>query len=275
VDVSPQDERRIRELPSALAAGARIAERLASATPAVFLDYDGTLTSIVDDPAAAVLPPATRRSIERLAVRVPVAVVSGRDLRDVKALVGVEGIHYAGSHGFEVLAPDGTLHRQGEAYLPALARGAEALERRIAGDSGAWIERKTFAIAVHYRVREDPGVGTRIERAVDEVVAGEPRLRKTGGKRIFELRPALAWDKGTAVLSILAMLTRSAREDFVPIYVGDDVTDEDAFRALRGVGLGVVVEGEEDRGTWADYSLPDPDAVRHFLDTLAELARGA
>lgn len=266
--VSRRPTRRIGELPSALERLDRLVERVGRGPVALFLDYDGTLTPIVDDPKEAVLAPETRRAIEELRDRCPVAIVSGRDLDEVREMVGIDDIHYAGSHGFDILEPDGTHHVRGRRYLPALQRSADTMQRRLDGIRGAWVERKRFAVAVHFRTLEDADDDDRIESVVDEVVGQEPTLQKIAGKKIFELRPALEWDKGR---TISWMLERLSPEDPLPVYVGDDVTDEDAFRALGQKGIGVVVEGEVDRETTADYSLSGPDAVRGFLRALVDV----
>lgn len=262
---------RTRELPSALERLDEVEERLGGTAPAVFLDYDGTLTPIVDDPAEAVLDEAMRAAIRRLRKRCPVAIVSGRDLEDVRSRVGVDGIHYAGSHGFDIVEPDGTRHRRATEYLPALQRSQVALEEKLEGIEGAWVERKGFAVAVHFRTLADSGDERRVESAVDEVARSEDGLKKTGGKKIFELRPAVDWDKGRAVTWMLETLIDSG--DPLPLYIGDDVTDEDAFRALGSKGVGIVVTDEDERETVATYRLSDTTEVRRFLDALVE-ARG-
>lgn len=258
----------ITSLPSALEREDEIARRIGESTPAVFLDYDGTLTPIVDDPREALLPHETRTAIGRLKELCPVAVVSGRDLAEVRQMVGIPGILYAGSHGFEIVEPDGTRHRRATEYLPALARCARRLESLANEVPGAWVEHKGYAVALHCRTLENPDDERRAEEIVDAVAAAETRVRKTSGKKIFELRPDVEWDKGKAVLWILEAVTPD-REELVPLYVGDDLTDEDAFRALDERGIRIVVRGNEDRETAADYSLVDPDAVRVFLELLA------
>jgi alpha,alpha-trehalase len=260
----------IQDLPSALQGLAEIAAALEGRTPAVFLDYDGTLTPIVDRPQDALLPAEARRAVEHLAARCPVAVVSGRDLDDVRTLVGVDGIYYAGSHGFDILAPDGSRHQKAREYLPALEAAEAELRPALEAIPGARLERKRFAIALHYR--EVSGDRTaQVEAAVDRAAAGHPELRKTGGKKVFELRPAVDWDKGKAVRWLLEVLGLD-RVDVLPLYIGDDETDEDAFRAIRDRGLGIVVRGEGDeRPTAARYQLGHPAEVARFLDELASL----
>jgi alpha,alpha-trehalase len=133
---------------------------------------------------------------------------------------------------------------------------------------GAHLERKRFALAAHFRQTPQDRVGE-LEEAVRRVAGNHPGLRVTGGKKIFELRPALAWDKGKALLFLLESLGLD-RPDVVPLYIGDDETDEDAFGAIRDRGMGLVVRGEDDeRTTAAHYVLDDADEVRTFLETLA------
>jgi alpha,alpha-trehalase len=260
----------IQDLPSALQGVGEIAAALEGRTLAVFLDYDGTLTPIVDRPQDALLPAEARRAVEHLAARCPVAVVTGRDLHDVRTLVGVDGIYYAGSHGFDILAPDGARHQRAREHLPALEAAQAELRPALKTIPGARLERKRFAIALHYR--EVSGDRTaEVEAAVDRAAADHPELRKTGGKKVFELRPAVDWDKGKAVRWLLEVLGPD-QVDVLPLYIGDDETDEDAFRAIRDRGLGIVVRGESDeRPTAARYQLGHPGEVAGFLDELASL----
>ena len=256
--------------PSALADFAALARQLAGKTPAVFLDYDGTLTPIVSRPDLARLAAVTRGAVAALAERCPVAIVSGRDLADVRALVGLPGLIYAGSHGFDIAGPHGEslVLQQGTEFLPTLSAAADMLAERLSALPGVLIEYKRFAITVHYRLAS---VGGQDEAsAAVEAVAAETGLRVTGGKMIRELRPPIPWDKGRAVLWLLERLGLTGPE-VVPLYLGDDETDEDAFRALAGRGLGVCVDPEP-RPTAAAFRLDGPAEVRPFLERLAALA---
>lgn len=256
-----------RDLPSALSDPA-LADRLANNAVAVFLDYDGVLSPIVERPEDAVLDPTTRRALVRLAARVPVAIVSGRDLADVRGMVDVDGLVYAGSHGWDIEGLDAEVEPRGEDYLAALQAAEHDLGGRVADIAGARVERKRYAIAVHYRQVADADVPA-LERVVRAVAAEHPDLRVTGGKRIFELRPDVEWNKGTAVTWLLEQLVLE-RGGLVPIYIGDDETDEDAFRALTDSGVGIIVEPETP--TAASHMLADTRQVQQFLEWLVDVS---
>lgn len=239
---------------------------------ALFLDYDGTLTPIVDSPDQAVLSPQMKQTVERLGdmdQKCTVAVVSGRDLGDVRERVGIDNIAFAGSHGFDILGPEGDsmMLEKGEDFVPALDRAEEELRSRTRRIDGALLERKRYSLAVHYRQVADKDVPT-VEKHVDQVVEQIGELRKTHGKKVYDLQPNIDWDKGKAVDWLLEKLGL-AGDDVVPMYVGDDVTDEDAFRALAGRGITVSVQ-ETEKPTAAGYRVHDPEEVKQFLDRLAD-----
>lgn len=266
--------RTVDTLPTVREAEATIRRRIEGRRPAVLLDYDGTLTPIVADYTKAFLSDAMRASVDALSRRCPVAVISGRDLRRLQELVALPQVVYVGSHGFEIAGPDG-LHEtfaEAERFLPDLDAAEEKLRDDLADVPGHAVERKRFAIAVHYRQVSEDNVG-RVEQAVDAAVRAQPRLRKGRGKKVFQVRPRTDWDKGRAVTWLLGRLGLDG-PGTLPVYIGDDLTDEDAFRALADRGLGLVVRDGE-RPTAADYALADPEDVRRFIDLLTELAGGA
>jgi len=264
----PPGHRLIRELPSAIEERTWLRIHVRGRRPSIFLDYDGTLTPIVPRPEDALLPEASRDTLRRLAERLPVAILSGRDLADVRSMIGIPTIVYAGSHGFDIQLPDGRTEQRGTEFLPDLDSAEEELRTAVRRIPGAWVERKRFGLAVHVRQVDDALV-PEVERAVSNVGAAHPRLRRTGGKKVFELRPGIEWDKGRALRFLLEMLGLDG-PDVVPLYLGDDETDEDAFAALRGRGHGIVVASpDEDRPTAADARLASPDEVREFLNRIA------
>ncbi|WP_280241128.1 trehalose-phosphatase [Nocardia abscessus] len=263
--------RRMSELPDVLECWSRIVDLSSTEKPAVLLDFDGTVAEIVADPSNAEPIDGVATVLTTLATRCPVAVISGRDLTDLRDRLGVDGIWYAGSHGFELMAPDGTRHVHDA--MPgaerALTEAARELRQRLDDITGVLVEHKRFAVAVHHRTVAAEDVG-RVVAAVHEAghAAG---LRVTHGRRVTELRPDVDWDKGTALRWILDHLTAPV----LPIYLGDDLTDEDAFDAVEADGIAIVVRAEEtgNRHTAARFSVTGPQQVRAFLERLAELSR--
>ncbi|MGD8698180.1 MAG: trehalose-phosphatase [Gemmatimonadales bacterium] len=268
-----QGKRTASELPSALGSWEEIAGALEHKRPAVFLDYDGTLTPIVSQPEDALLSEGMRSVLSDLGTLCTVAIVSGRDRNDVEPLVGLEGLVYAGSHGFDIKGPDGLRleHEGGRKCLPDLEQAEAELGARLSSVAGARVERKRFAIANHYRNVGESDV-PRVEQAVSEVAALHERLRISGGKKVLELRPDIQWDKGRAVVWLLEALGLDGG-GVLPLYVGDDVTDEDAFEVLATRGVGVLV-GSPDYKTNATYGLRDTAEVQRFLLELINWLRG-
>ena len=249
-------------LPSALAAPDLVRSRLRGRPVALFLDYDGTLTPIVNRPEDAKLSDSMRGALRALLGRCPVAIVSGRDRKVVEQFVGLDGPAYIGSHGFDIVGPPGSGIRReiGTDHLPSLDAAEIDLRERLAPIDGASVERKRFSIAAHDRlvsVDDKP----RVEQAVDAVCAAVPRLRKTEGKAVFELRPAIDWDKGRAIVWLLEAL---GLEQSVPVHVGDDLTDEAAFEAIADDGIGILV-ADDNRRTSAQFTLRSPGEVERFL----------
>jgi trehalose 6-phosphate phosphatase len=240
---------------------------------AVFLDYDGTLTPIVGRPEQAVLSDSTRMVLCALAAKVPVAILSGRDLEDVRQRVTIDGIIYAGSHGFDIAGPRGLRKQVATEFLPILDAAEKELRETLAGTSGALLERKRFSIAAHYRQVADEGL-PRFEQAVNDVAAGHRELRIVAGKKVYELQPDIDWNKGRAMVWLLETLGLKQPE-VLPLYIGDDLTDEDAFRVLQQHGVGIIVS-EQSRTTAARYALKNTTEVEHFLQQLlAWLPAGA
>ena len=261
-----------------LALGPELAARLDGDPLAVMLDVDGTLSPIAPRPEDAIIPEATKRALAALAVRpgVHVALVSGRAARDAQRMAGTDNVWVLGNHGIELITPDGdvTADPRAEPYRPAMAQVAQTLRGLTAPIRGVLVEDKVWTLSVHYRLAGD-GVAGRLKGVMEEL-ARRHGLRLTAGKKVIELRPPVQIDKGTAALA-LARELGALSADASLLFAGDDVSDEDAFRALRerlSHAVTVRVAGAEpDRPTAAEFTLPDTEAMRELLEWLVVLRR--
>ena len=267
IDVRTGD-RRMSELPDGLQA----LDLTTGRQPAVFYDFDGTLSEIVEDPDSARLVDGAADALTSLSAACPVAILSGRDLADVRERIGLPGLWYAGSHGFELTGPDGTHHQNPEAAasIPVLTRAAADLADQLGHIPGVVVEHKRFGVAVHYRNAARDRVG---EVAAAVRTAGQrTALRVTTGREVIELRPNIDWDKGKTLHWVLDYIRdNEGAGPLLPIYLGDDITDEDAFDAVDDDGIAILVRHSDDgdRATAARYALDDPGQVREFTERLA------
>ena len=226
------------------------------------LDFDGTLAPIVENPDEATPLTKTEQALERLAAdpAVTTAIVSGRALADVRDRIDAPGI-YAGNHGLELV-------REGSLAVHPIARKRAShvdtvcavLETVLEPVPNVRIENKRLTGTVHLRSVPEASrpVVRRTTREVVEWIAGDD-LELSTGKCILEIGPSIQWGKGDAVELIAADLPR----DTVPVYVGDDVTDESAFRAVEPEGIAIRVG--TDRSTDASVQVRSPEDVAAFL----------
>jgi len=243
----------------------------------LLLDFDGTLAPIVDDPSSAAMPPESRAALDRLLAMqgVTAAIVSGRSLGDVRARAGLPGIAYAGNHGMEIDGPGvHRIHAEAAEARPALALARTGLERALDGVPGAWVEDKLLTLSVHYRTTPE-ALHDLVRIAVTEAAALDPALHVTEGKMVLEVRPRVDWNKGRAVLFLLEQIRPPAGAPV--LYIGDDRTDEDAFRALseQALGEGVLVADPPASSTAAASFLRNPVEVGRLFTTLANLGPSA
>jgi trehalose 6-phosphate phosphatase len=234
--------------------------------PVFFFDYDGTLSKIVDNPKEAVINDKTRQLLHKLAEIYTVAVVSGRDKSDIQAFVDLENVIYAGSHGFRITGPGG-MHMEMEnakELLPRLEQMEKELKELLEKEiDGVMVERKYYAIAIHYR-NAPRGSFSEIVEQVKTVIGEDEDFKIGRGKKILEVRPSLNWHKGKALEWIMEQLNFSWPDEYLPVYVGDDVTDEDAFKVLSDDGVGILV-GQHSLLSAAHYHLENVDEVNAFL----------
>jgi trehalose 6-phosphate phosphatase len=239
----------------------------------LLLDYDGTLTPIVNTPEEAVLSKEMRSTLESQKDNPDsiVAIISGRSLLDVKSMVLLDGICYAGNHGMEIEYQNELyVHPDAKKMKHLIKKICKELEPMLEGIEGKIIEDKGLTASVHYRMvssEEIPEV-KRIVKSTIQPYIEKGNIKLTHGKMVLEIRPNIPWDKGKAVEWVLKSIGADISNKYFPIYIGDDRTDEDAFKIMKGRGLSVLVSSEV-KDTNAEYALHNVDEVRDFLSWLS------
>lgn len=240
----------------------------------ICLDYDGTLTPIKPLPGLAKLSLKTKALLEELSKRpgVRLAVISGRGLIDIEKTVGVKGIVYSGNHGltakgqginFRVKIPEKTAEALKCLEIP--------LREKLEKFNGVIVENKDPGITVHYRnanKKDFPNI-RRVFRKITGAAGIKKLIAEQGGKRVLEVLPNVSWDKGKMVLWLLE--NKRGDKKMLPVYLGDDTTDEKAFRVLKNKGLTVLIGSP--RMSYASYNLLDHIEAAEFLRRVSELKR--
>lgn len=228
----------------------------------LFLDFDGTLVALAERPDAVIVGPGLTTLLLRLTERLSgrLALVSGRSIAQLDRLIGPDarGLVSVGSHGAEFRADDGTLSSLDR---PAALGEAEAVFRAaFAGNRGVVIEVKALGVAIHYR--QDPA-SRQAADAIAERFGAAHRLAVQKGKMMVEVRTA-GHDKGSGIAALMRM---PAFAGHMPLFLGDDLTDEPGFECCAALGGAGVLVGPE-RPTAARYRLADVAAVRNWLEAL-------
>lgn len=265
-----RQRRDYRQLPTFQWETTAIVKKLSVARLAIFLDYDGTITPLQPHPEDALLGAEMRATIRALSQWVKVSIVSGRNKNNIEELVGLPNLFYVGNHGFDIEGPAGSgiRHEVGVDSIRILEKCFRELQTHLIEIPGVQFEPKRLTVTIHYRLVEENNLHL-VFGLVKQVVGKYPRLKITAGKKVLEIRPHVEWDKGRAVLWLAEQWGFIHPQDCL-LYIGDDLTDEDAFRILPPHGIGILV-GNHDAQTYADYHLQDPAQVKLFLDNLHEL----
>ncbi|XP_020229914.1 probable trehalose-phosphate phosphatase J [Cajanus cajan] len=252
----------------------------------VFLDYDGTLSPIVADPDKAFMTRKMRATLKGIARHFPTAIVTGRCRDKVYDFVKLAELYYAGSHGMDIKGPtkiqspkqdnNKTVSFQpASQFLPMIDEVYKILLEKTKCVPGSKVENNKFCLSVHFRCVDEKSWAALAEK-VRLVLNEYPQLKLTQGRKVLEIRPTIKWDKGKALEFLLESLGYDNSNDVFPIYIGDDRTDEDAFKVLRsrGQGIGILVS-RVPKETDASYTLQDPSEVEQFLRRLVEWKRSS
>ncbi|GLT93828.1 hypothetical protein SLE2022_116020 [Rubroshorea leprosula] len=272
--------------PSALSMFHQIVNASKGKQIVMFLDYDGTLSPIVEDPDRAFMTNEMREAVRDTAQCFPTAIVTGRCYDKVYSFVKLAELYYAGSHGMDIKGPSKTpkyknsnkqsvLCQPASEFLPMIEEVYKTLEEKTKSIPGVRVENNKFCLSVHFRCVDEKRWGALAE-LVGSVLNEYPKLKLTQGRKVLEIRPTIKWDKGRALEFLLEALGYANSKDVLPVYIGDDRTDEDAFKVLRdrGQGFGILVS-KIPKETNASYSLREPAEVEDFLRRLVEWKRSS
>ncbi|XP_074263001.1 putative trehalose-phosphate phosphatase H isoform X1 [Silene latifolia] len=305
---SPERDSWMVSHPSALEMFDNIVKASKGKKIVMFLDYDGTLSPIVQDPEKAFMSNEMRAAVKEVAKYFPTAIVSGRGKDKVYDFVKLKELYYAGSHGMDIEGPTNDkvcilvnffliygnfsfiyLHsnkytfcsrmkqndksilcQPASEFLPMITEVYEKLVQKTSTIEGAHVESNKFCLSVHFRC-VDEKEWPELAEHVKEVLNDYPELKMTTGRKVLEIKPTIKWDKGNALEFLLEALGFANSKDVLPIYIGDDRTDEDAFKVLRKrkQGFGILVS-KFPKETNAAYTLQDPTEVMRFLERLVE-----
>ena len=237
------------------------------------LDYDGTLTPIVQHPDQAQLARGTKSLLADLC-DLPdalVCIISGRSCQDVRRRVGVSRIIYAGNHGMEIKGKGLSFSvRDSKKIAKEVSGICRNLNQSLKGIAGVWVENKGLTASVHYRLAESEEA-REAKSIVYPMIKDYLGLRLAKGKKVWEIKPDIDWNKGKAMSYVLsACLEKSwrSKSKSIVVYIGDDQTDEDVFSLLRQDGITALVSKRPRQSSSAQFFLTHPQEVISFLEWL-------
>eukprot|EP00951_Prasinocladus_malaysianus_P010771 scaffold79389_cov32-Prasinocladus_malaysianus.AAC.2 len=252
----------------------------------------GTLAPIVKNPDEAFMSEQMRLAVRDVAKMYPTAIISGRGREKVESFVQLQELYYAGSHGLDIVGPKlltriclqeengGMSFQPAAKFGPIMTEVFGQLSEGVANIPGATVEDNKFCVSVHFR-NCDPADHPQVEKIVQDTLARHVGLKMSRGRKllpaacwalqVFEVKPMVDWDKGKALQHLLEALELHKSADVMPLYIGDDRTDEDAFKVLKAVGTGCgILVSTKPKPTAAYYHLSDPAEVGTFLSKLVE-----
>lgn len=243
----------------------------------LFLDYDGTITPIAKTPSKAVIASKTKNLLSELSKNshCKIAIISGRSLNDIKNMVRLRNIIYAGNHGLEIEGPKIKFENEISPRLKDIIEQIKNdLYTKFSKIKGILIEDKRLSLSIHYRLVNKKYIPLikNVLKETTEFYLIRKKVKIDSGKKVFEIKPDVDWDKGKVVLWLLRreqFLLKDSR--ILPIYIGDDLTDEDAFKALGNKGITISVG--KPHHSYAKYYLKNVKEVEKFLRRILEFKK--
>jgi trehalose 6-phosphate phosphatase len=256
----------------------RIKERIKGKAVYLFLDFDGTLTPIRKRPGLVKLSRATRGALKALVAQEDIftAVISGRALKEVKKLVGVKEITYAGNHGLEAEGKGFKFTAPGALRAKkAITEVKKKLKKKFRPFRGVLIEDKGLSLSVHFRMARPAKIKEieQVFKRTTDPYRATGKISVTRGKKVWEVRPPVKWDKGKIVSLLLRQKKKGIKKEIIPFYIGDDRTDEDAFRALGRRAYAAKIGKTGRKNTSAGYYLQGAKEVREFLKKILDMKK--
>jgi trehalose-phosphatase len=252
----------------------RIKELLRDKFILLLLDYDGTLTPIAEMPEKAVISKEAKELLQGLSKNhnCKLAIISGRSLRDIKNIVGIKDIIYAGNHGLEIEGPEIKFKNRVPGRLKLIIKRInDELVNKLSKIKGVFIEDKGLTLSVHYRLvdKKDISLVSDIFTEVTKPYIAQNKIKINSGKKVYEIKPPVEWDKGKIVSWLMRRQRFEQRRNRVfPIYIGDDITDEDAFKVIRDKGLTIFV-GSPKKSNARYYLKNTREAIKFLRAILA------
>ncbi len=234
----------------------------------LFLDYDGTLVPIKSRPELAVFPLSTRKLLKKLSssIKIYLSIVTGRSLKKIQRLIDIKEIIYVGNHGLEIKCKE-------KYWIHPTTSQTKSLIKKIASDikkstkqiPGILIEDKELIVGIHYRLVTEKS-GGEIKDIISKIISPYGKMFCIGkGKKVYEIRPSIDWNKGKAILKVSELL--GITDKSLKIYIGDDVTDEDAFKVLGKEEVSILVGHK--KNSMAQYFCKSSSEVHKFLSNLS------
>lgn len=243
----------------------------------LLLDFDGTISSIVNDPKDAFLTKDFKRILKELTLKpLHLGIVTGRSLQDIKKRIKLKNIIYAGDHGFEIKSKGFSFkYPLALDYKKTIQEIRQKIKSHILPIHGVILQQKKYSTSIHYRMVSSPDLSS-LKHKVKSILTPYIKTRRVKlfpGKKVYEIKPPVEWDKGKAVEKIVTELKlKNHLSDISPIYIGDDVTDEDAFKSVNGMG-GISIRVGKTKQSRAKFFLADIQEVLIFLKTFSQLTQ--
>ncbi|WP_353683738.1 trehalose-phosphatase [Thermodesulfovibrio sp. 3907-1M] len=233
----------------------------------LFFDFDGTLVPIMKNPEDCYLSYELKEVFKELKNKIKIGIISGRDLKDLKKRVSIKGVYYSGSHGLYIEGPEiKYINPDAERlkdYINKIYREVKKLNDKFLG---MVVEKKEFSFALHYRQVDAKNRST-LKKLFSDIISNfnQDYIKILKGKMVFEVLPAVNWNKGSAV----SFLISHFKGEHLPVFVGDDITDETVFSEINDKGLTVKVGYS--KKTLAKYFIRNQKEVYRFIKTLKEV----